>query len=562
MFGHPALRALFWMKLRGGLRRQVRRLRRPSSWIFLLAGLVLVGLWIVSYVASSTMRSRGAVDPELQIAFASSGIFVLVALTVVGAFSYRGLYLPKEEIELVFSAPLSREQLIRYRLGTNVARGLGTGLFFGVGAALRAPNPAFGFLGMLVTMLTVPILGQATAILLGDAENRLGKLAQRLPLRSASRLLLVVLLAGLAWLFVSAESLLEGSGAHSGGPLLERVFAHPAVAALLAPFRPWARTIVASSAADFWPWFLFCAGFALVAYELAARIRVDFRELSLATSADVAKRIQKMRRGGFGAASDAPASLGALRRVPWVLGTSPFGAVAWLKLAAIARRSRTALLVSAFFLSVLVIAASRMNRVPNEGSVLFVAAFGTIYLCLGLRLDFRADLELMDRIKAWPLAPWKVFLATILPEASIVVVLVTAAALVTAALIGAWSPPIFAALASIPAFVLVWSTLDNAVFLFMPVRFTPGQEGALQHMGRSVVLMLARFALFGIVGAAAVVPGLAAGWAVGAWTDSRNAALAAGTCVALAGVGGVVAALVWAGGRMLARFDVARDKPI
>lgn len=562
MFGHPALRALFWMKLRGGLRRQVRRLRRPSSWIFLLAGLVLVGLWIASYVASSTLRTRSALEPELQLAIASSGIFVLVALTLVGAFGYRGLYLPKEEIELVFSAPLSRAQLIRYRLGTNVARGIGTGLFFGIGAALRAPHPFFGFAGMLVTMLTVPIVGQATAILLGDAENRLGKLAQRLPLRSASRLLLVVLLAGLAWFFVSADSFVGDPATHADGALLERLFAHPAVAVLLAPFRPWARTIVASSAAEFWPWFLFCAGFALVAYELTARIRVDFRELSLATSADVAKRIQRMRRGGFGAASDATPTLGALRRVPWLLGTSPFGAVAWLKFAAIARRSRTALLFSAFFLAVLVIASSRMGRMPDQGSVLFVAAFGTIYLCLGLRLDFRADLDLMDRIKAWPLAPWKVFLATILPEALIVVVLVTTAALVTAATIGAWSPPIFAALASIPAFVLVWSTLDNAVFLFMPVRFTPGQEGALQHMGRSVVLMLARFALFALVGAAAVLPGLAAGWAVRAFTDSRTAALVAGTCVALVGIGAVIAALVWAGGRMLARFDVARDKPI
>ena len=45
---------------------------------------------------------------------------------------------------------------------------------------------------------------------------------------------------------------------------------------------------------------------------------------------------------------------------------------------------------------------------------------GTLYLCAGLRFDFREDLDAMESLKAWPVRPWRVFLATLLPEVVLV----------------------------------------------------------------------------------------------------------------------------------------------
>ena len=67
MFGHPALRLLFLLKLRGGLRMQVRKLRRPSSWIFLIVGGLLVGVIDNLAAASVTAAYRQALPLALLV---------------------------------------------------------------------------------------------------------------------------------------------------------------------------------------------------------------------------------------------------------------------------------------------------------------------------------------------------------------------------------------------------------------------------------------------------------------------------------------------------------------
>jgi hypothetical protein len=130
-----------------------------------------------------------------------------------------------------------------------------------------------------------------------------------------------------------------------------------------------------------------------------------------------------------------------------------------------------------------------------------------------------------------------------------------------------------------PLVVLTWVALDNAVFLFSPVRYTPGEEGALQNMGRSMLLMVLRLVLGMVVFAVAILPAIAtfflvreglspegpAGWSTGVdYVSEVEAAtrIAAwvGGGVAWVGLLAVDAALVWLGGVMLVRFDVARDK--
>ncbi len=567
MFGHPALRLLIRMKFRGALRSQVRKLRRPSGWLFALLGLILFGTWIGGFLVSTLLQRPQTADGAGLVLWTQIGLLVVGSMTILAAFSHRGLYLPKEEIELCFSAPLLRTDLIRYRLGVNMLRSLIAGTLFGLGAARRMPVGIFAFCGVMVTMLTVPILGQATALLLGDAENRLGRLAKKLPLRPIAGILGAgVGISMLALLFADDEGLHETLGRIS--PLR---FAHgalagsPALQVLLAPLVPWARMISAPDAGTFFAWLAICAVVWLVAWELTARIPVDFRETSLATSADIARRLSRLRRGGSGLAGAMMSKPRAGWRVPWALGRGRFGAIAWLKLATIARKARGAFLFSAtivFFVSVAMTVAWREHTVKSTlGGALAMAIGGTIYLCSGLRFDFRNDLDQMEQIKAWPAHPALIFLATVLPQVLLVSILLAAGILLRCAGIGAFHPGVVGILLFLPLLALSWTAVDNAVYLFAPVRYAPGQEGALQHVGRSVVMSLLRFGLLGVAGAVAVLPGVLTGVLAEKYLDAgQTAAWIAGGLVTWIGLGAIDVALVVGGGKMLQRFDVARDR--
>jgi len=576
VFGHPALRLLFWLKLRGGLRMQVRKLRRPSSWIFLIVGGLLVFGWILAVIFGRSLdTARAPVAPEILRLGVDFGLLVLVVLTLVGAFQYRGLYLPREEIELSFSAPLSRSQLVRYRMATNLMRSLFAALLFGFLASRRLPNGLYAFLGTFLVMMTIPIFGQALALALGETENRLGKFMRRVPLRFVSVVLGAAVGIAVVFLIIT-----PGPGMPrvltDGTSWLADLGQHPFVRAALLPVAPWGRMITATSAGEFLPWFTAGVGAWILLHEMTARIRIDYRELSLATSADVARRVAMARRGGWSASKSQVMQPVKGSGAPWLFGRGGFGAIAWLETTSMLRRARGTLLLSLMVVVLLVVLTGSIGR-GGEGapwrhdsqqkSLLFgsllISMLGTIYLCAGLRFDFRGRLEQMELVKAWPLAPWRIFTATILPETLFVSGLVVLAVAGRAVWMGAFHPVVLAVIAFQPLVVLTWVALDNAVFLHSPVRYVPGQESALQHMGRSLVLMLLRMLVLGIVVVVGLAP--AAGLAFllhGVLGVEKQATTAAAAAVAWVGIVAVDVGLVWFGGRMLARFDVARDKGV
>jgi hypothetical protein len=303
-------------------------------------------------------------------------------------------------------------------------------------------------------------------------------------------------------------------------------------------------------------------------YELTARLPIDFREQSLATSEDVARRLRSLRRGGpftSGRISEAAAG----RRVPWLFGRGPFGAVAWIKSAEILRRARGTLITSLFVIGLVTVMLSfamrdLRGRDPDSAAVVGSAMIGLLgmwYLAGGLRFDFRADLDRMEAIKSWPLAPWRLFLATLLPAALLISCLLGAAIVVRALALGVLSASVLQVVLVLPFATLAWLSVDNAVFLFAPVRFVPGQEGTLHHTGRALVLLFLRglIFLFGLGAVGLPVWGAALAAHRLLHLDALGVRVLA-SFVGLWALLGVDAVLVHVGGRMLRRFDVARDR--
>lgn len=564
LLGSPALRQLALLKLRGVVRRALRRVRRPSGALFALVGLVLVGGWVATLLLGAREQPRSPLAPEELRALVQAGLSVLLLVTLLSAFAAKGLYLPREELERLLSAPVSRADLVRYRLQIDLGRSWIGAVVFGVLLTGRMPVGVFAFCGVLLAMLTLSVVRTTAALLVGAASTGLQRLL-------GGRQVLVARIAVglLVWLLVMVLVMgdeLFGGRLSVGAPLefLSGVLAHPLVQVLLAPLYPWAAMIAAESGQEFALWGLVSLASYVALFEFAARLRIDYREVSIETSLDVMRRLSSLRKqggpfGGLELSKDA-----GLRSVPWLLGRSPFGAVAWIQLAAIRRKARGAVFVALVVLGLVTVFATLTATGDDLESILggavIIAVGGAIYLCSGLRFDFRSSLDRMELVKAWPLAPWRVFLATILPEVLLASLLLALAIGVRAAVTATFHPALLGVVAVLPLLTLTWVALDNAVFLFAPVRFVPGQEGALHHMGRTMLLVLLRVAIFSCV---ALLTGLAgallafAAQALFDWSRAASLALAIGT--------GVVAllaldvALVASGGWFLRRFDVSRE---
>ena len=101
---------------------------------------------------------------------------------------------------------------------------------------------------------------------------------------------------------------------------------------------------------------------------------------------------------------------------------------------------------------------------------------------------------------------WQVLLASSQLIGPLVSALLTVATALRAALEQDVHPVTIITIALLPLIVFGWVAVDNVVFLFSPVRYVPGQGGALQNAGRGLVLMLIRFGRGGraaLLGAAA-----------------------------------------------------------
>jgi hypothetical protein len=153
-----------------------------------------------------------------------------------------------------------------------------------------------------------------------------------------------------------------------------------------------------------------------------------------------------------------------------------------------------------------------------------------------------------------------VFLATLLPEVVLVTCLLAGTIVLEASAAARVSAHVVGIVGALPFLVFAWVALDNLVFLFAPVRIVPGQDGLVQNAGRRMIQIGLQFGL-GL---------LVAGCGSLAFWGARAAAVRVGMGAALALVAGYVAvlgvlvawdaSLVLAGGAVLRRFDVARDR--
>lgn len=545
-------------------------MRTPKGFILALLGLIFIGFYLgslfIGQMAERKDRNTTTASVEQILILTQCGTFVLFFIHMVSSLSFRGLYIPQEEIEKLFSAPLSRASIIRYRMMTNFARSLFGGIIFGIIISNRVPVPAYGFMGAFVVIQTLPVLGQMVSVLAGDAENRM---LARIPkwgfkLFNVVGAITVILIIGI--LFMprrrALRDLLQTLVNEGGDGMLQ----NPVVQWITIPMRPWATMITAPTASVFLPWLAFSLLLWFLLFYLAGKLPVDFRELSLETAADVAKRLKRARRGsGVGGVVVSQKSIG--RRAPWIFGRGVMGAIAWRKSMSIVRKATGSVVTLLIIGIVLTVGGSLAipSTTTAEPAIILVITFvGSLYLSNILRLDFREDVDRMEHLKTCPAKPWQVFVANILPQTllvSIVMYLMQAARMFT---VGRVDPSLAIAIPATPLLLFILIAVDNMMFLISPARTVAGQDTMLQNSGRLLLLLLIRIIVWLVVLGVSLLPGVAIAVALNFIPAVPIWARVTGIALAIAfgfGIGAAFAVLfARLGGLALRQFDVAADR--
>jgi len=540
-----SLRLLMALRAQATLRLWGKSLRRPQG----IVVAVVLGLLVVPWFVYMVAFARADGPPPLE-SIRRHGPLLLTILTLgmlLFSAGEQALYYTPSEVTFLFAGPFGKRQLLGYKLVTTGLMVLSASFFFTPSARRMAPSIGSAFVGSTLFFLFLQLL----QIAIGLGANTLGALAWGRGRRVA--LAALSILAGLvlaAW----------GRDLASGGALaiLDRVEASPIASVILAPFRPFVLAFTAESGRQlaWWGSASLLVDGALVALIFA--LDASYLEVASAASARRFAKIQRMIAGGGGVR-------GGGRRVgrlgfrppeaPWWGGVGPN---LWRQSTmALGNPGRLALVASLLCFYPLLL--SYMNtRSPLHGNVILyvceASVLGMSFAIGGLLpYDFRGDVDMMEELKALPIAPTRVALGQVLTP--VLVTSVTQAVGLLSALI----PASDAGLAhwSILPFLLpinlMFFAIENLLFLWYPSRMAAGQVD-IMAVGRQMLFTFGKIiALVVGLGLASLVGALAY-WATG---GSLPSALVLGWLAAMASA----LALIPLVGVAFERFDVARDVP-
>ena len=394
-----ALGYLAFRSTRNRVVRQVRRLRTPRYAIALLLGLAY--LWAIG-VRPRTGSGPPDVSPGVVELLSAAGVTLAVLWTWIFGSERRALAFSRAEVTWLFPAPLTRSQLIRYKL----LRGqfvvlfnvlLWTALLWG-GWAATAPWRRAAGIWVLLTTLSLHRIGAA---LLRRSLREHGAVALRARALTLAAVAVVAAVAlrdvaqampalGVAWDLGVREFL---AAAHD-------VALRPVPSALLLPGRLLVRPLLLDDGYG-WAAAMVPALAILVAhYVWVIRSDAAFEEESAAAAL-------ARQRGGTRAGR--PPRFTA-RRVPRLAPTGwPAGALLWKNLAAVLRAGRvrsSAAAIAAGALAILVLSLGGGAGTLLEIVGWLTAMWAGFLFVLGpqwIRNDLRADLGRLAVLRSYPL---------------------------------------------------------------------------------------------------------------------------------------------------------------
>jgi len=547
-------------------------MRKPSGCVFGVFGMLLIAGWLGLMIFGPGrggpdlgLISEAGEGTDLRLFFAQIFLAAFGFLSLMGAFNAKGLYLPKAELQALLSAPISTSDLVRYRLfvdggKTALSAVIFVALFWG-----RLPSPGFGVFGILLSLFVITVVSRMVSLTLGNTNLWVGRFFRGRALGRVGFMAGVIVWVAMIGVLVSSDIDADLFGGEESLAQRMQIAAEtPFFLVLLAPMRPFAELVVAETAVQFLTWLAVDVAILVLVFELCARSAGEIREATLTTSEEFAKKIGAMRKGhsGLSVMGRVDRKGKRVRPVPHVFGRGKAGTIAWAQFVGITRFSLATFLIGFLVVGFVVMISLQIDGGAKQQvmrSSLMITGLGTMYLAATMRFDFRSSLSRMESIKSWPVPSGRLFFATVFPQAMLIVLLILAGVLTRVVVKDTFHPVLVPCLALIPVVVYAWVSLDNAVFLFFPVKFVPGQDGAVHHMGRSLLLLFLRLLLLAVAGGVLATVILLLFLATEFFELDPGIIESAAPWMAFVGVLGAGFVFTLAGGLALRRYDVSRS---
>ena len=516
----PPLLFLTLCSLRNQARVRLRRLRQPR---YLIAS--LLGLAYFWFLFAGRMfrggRSGGmpAFPPEVKVALllgVTIVIFVLAALTWIMPSSRRpALPFTRSDVQYLFTAPISRRRLIRYRLLRSQLGALFGSLI--VTLIFRPGSVTGGFIVFAgVTIIMAALNLYSTGVSLSRASH-----GTRAWVPKAVAVAAVVIVAGTVashWSALATFVANDGEGLLSE---LTRLGTTGPAGFVLWPFRTFARLPFAESASAFVSALIPALVLVALNYRWVLNTDAPFEE----ASAELSEKLADIRQRGVAAlrkprrTAKTPFNLPSIGR--------PEVAIVWKNLISMGRvLSWTVLVRVVPMVIMLAIAVSSGNRRNSTGLLtivsLMVAAFSVVLGPMMTRRDLRQDLNALAILKTWPIRGAAIVRGEVLAPA-IVLTAVASIALIVAAVLSVNSPVgadlpdrwslLLAALSVVPGLVLTQLAVHNGLAVTFPSWVSlDTRRGGVDATGQGLLVMLAvLLALLAAVTPAALVAGIVGG---------------------------------------------------
>ncbi|HKI96208.1 MAG TPA: putative ABC exporter domain-containing protein [Gemmatimonadales bacterium] len=545
--------------IRNQLRRRAARLKNPRYALGLLVGLAYFW-WIFARPGSPSAAPQTAFSPTV-VALAPFGLVLLALWSWIGGSYERSLAFTPAEVDFLFAAPVSRPDLIRFKLLRVQAALLFAVVLIGV-LILHGPLPWYCRLIAVWVVLAALNLHQITAALVRIGATERGRAGLR---RLGIPLLLVGLVAvAVVWSVATAAG---GGSLDAFLTALDR----PVPRAALLPFRLVLAPVFAPTGRAF---VLALPGALLVLvaqYVWLMRSDAAFEEIAAEAGRARAQRLAALRAGRGLAAPRTKAPRARRLRLPLAPTGHPAVAILWKNLRALIVDLRTSTIVlasvgSAAVAAVIVWSAPSAREGAQGVGALCLMALGvaTLFGPRGIRADWRRDLAKAEVLKTWPVGGFSLAAAELGATTLAVALLQYVLLLVAAAtlLFGVLPPheigPAVAGgavlLLALPIIDGVLVGIHNAFALLFPAWMAIGAErpGGIEHMGQTILTTVGALALFVI---ALILPALLAAVVWALLSHVPLAAAAGGALVAIVALAGELVLLIWSLGKLYDRLD-------
>lgn len=522
------LSTLALWQVKNRLRVRLARLKEPRYLVGSVFGIAYIGYFAIlrnpsfrgGRSAAAAANFAGAAG-SIELGFAVV-LLALAALVWIVPASRSPMHFSASEVQFLFPAPITRRELLQYRLLRSQA-----GILFGSVMAtmfMRPGSLAGGWriiTGLWLALLTVRIYFTGVSLCREGLRQRgLDGVARWFPVVVAFGAVAIVASAAMwGW-----PSLRESASPRQFFETLGGLMSTPVIAAILWPFRALTRLPLTQTTAAYWT--ALPAAFAVLAANYVWVLRAD-------TAFEEGAALTSEKRGGRRREEIQPRVRG-VAATPFELAPTgrPEAAIVWKNLIMIGRYVSLRTMAR---LAPAVISLGLIASVVGRTSGFAAVAAGACFMLLGMtvlmgpmiaRNDLRRDLRNLAMVKAWPLSGATLLRGEILAPAALLGGLAWLWILGAAALVGHLGGRVIselilsrisyaaAAMFVAPAIILAQLTVLNGLAVLFPAWVATGDTRArgVDAFGQRLftiagVLITLVFALVPGVLVAAVVAG-------------------------------------------------------